>query len=169
MIAIAIGCEPDLLIADEPTTALDVTVQRQILDLLTEIQRDRDMGLLLITHDLGVVAQHTDHVAVMYAGSFVESAPTGTLFRNMGHRYTSALLRSTPHAGAVPHTRLHSIAGRPPDLVNPPSGCRFAPRCEHTVRDCRVPPAYLSVGDAHRLACHNPNTTPVPRDEGIVR
>lgn len=169
MIAIAIGCEPDLLIADEPTTALDVTVQRQILDLLTEIQRDRDMGLLLITHDLGVVAQHTDHVAVMYAGSFVESAPTGTLFRNMGHRYTSALLRSTPHAGAVPHTRLHSIAGRPPDLVNPPSGCRFAPRCEHTVRDCRVPPAYLSVGDAHRLACHNPNTTQVPRDEGIVR
>jgi len=158
MIAIAIGCEPDLLIADEPTTALDVTVQRQILDLLSTLQRDRDMGMILITHDLGVVARHTVDVAVMYAGQFVESAPTRVLFRDMRHRYTSALFRSTPRVGADPHSRLFSIAGRPPDLLSPPVGCRFAPRCEHALSACARPPLYQSVSGTHQLACHNPHT-----------
>ncbi|MDF3308183.1 ABC transporter ATP-binding protein [Rhodococcus sp. T2V] len=167
MIAIAIGCEPDLLIADEPTTALDVTVQRQILDLLSVLQRDRDMGMILITHDLGVVARHTDDVSVMYAGQFVESAPTRVLFRRMRHRYTSALFRSTPRIDATPHSRLFTIAGRPPDLLHPPSGCRFAARCNHVLADCARTPKYELIEGTHRLACHNPNAgTLTIQDEG---
>ncbi|MEU1520995.1 ABC transporter ATP-binding protein [Nocardia rhamnosiphila] len=156
MIAIAIGCEPELLIADEPTTALDVTVQRQILELLGTLRRERNMGMVLITHDLGVVAEHADDVSVMYAGKIVEAAATRTLFRDMRHRYTSALLRSTPRVDAVPHSRLYSISGRPPDLVQPPGGCRFAPRCDHAVAECERPPVDRWLGASHRYACHNP-------------
>ncbi|MEN0138143.1 MAG: oligopeptide/dipeptide ABC transporter ATP-binding protein [Rhodococcus sp. (in: high G+C Gram-positive bacteria)] len=105
----------------------------------------------------------------MYAGRFVESAPTGTFFRNMGHRYSGALLRSTPQVGAAPHTRLHSIAGRPPDMVNPPAGCRFAPRCEHAVGDCSMPPDYRAIADAHLLACHNPNAAAERTKEGTAQ
>lgn len=156
MIAMAIGCKPDLLIADEPTTALDVTVQRQILELLDELRRERGMGLILITHDLGVVAEHADEVSVMYSGRIVESASTRSLFGGMRHRYTSALFRSTPRVDAVPHARLFSISGRPPDPLSPPPGCRFAPRCLHATDDCLREPDFRPSGEAHRYACHNP-------------
>src|SRR3954447_26873792 len=136
MIAIALSCEPRLLIADEPTTALDVTVQAQILDLLRRLQRERDMAMVLISHDLGVVAGYTDRVAVMYAGRVVETSATRTLFRDMRHRYTSALLRSTPRIELAPHTPLDAIAGRPPDMTAPSPGCRFAPRCAHALERC---------------------------------
>jgi peptide/nickel transport system ATP-binding protein len=160
MIAIALSCEPELLIADEPTTALDVTVQRQILELLRRLQRDRDMGMILISHDLGVVAGHTDRVAVMYAGRIVETAGTRPLFRDVRHRYTAALLRSTPRVELAPHTRLDAIPGRPPDMAAPPPGCRFAPRCRHVVARCHNEmPALVDVG-GHQLACHNPQTVP---------
>jgi peptide/nickel transport system ATP-binding protein len=163
MIALALSCEPALLIADEPTTALDVTVQRQILELLRRLQRERDMAMVLITHDLGVVAGHTDRVAVMYAGRIVESADTPSLFRSVRHRYTSALLRSTPRVELAPHTRLHAIAGRPPDMTAPPPGCRFAPRCEHALPVCAEQmPELRSDGDGHLLACHHPVAVPLP-------
>ena len=145
MIAIAISCGPTLLLADEPTTALDVTVQAQILDLLGEQRRDRNMSLILVTHDLGVVAGHTDDIAVMYGGKLVEMAPTASLFANMKMPYTEALLQSIPKLEQPSHTRLNVISGRPPDLVNPPVGCRFArvartPRIAAVRRSHRSPP-----------------------------
>lgn len=156
MIAIALSCEPRVLIADEPTTALDVTVQKQILELLRNLQQDREMAMILISHDLGVVAGHTDRVAVMYAGKLVESADTRTLFRDVRHRYTDALLRSTPRIELAPHTRLDAIPGRPPDLATPGTGCRFAPRCAHAIDVCadRVP-ELVHAGGGHLVACHN--------------
>ena len=138
MIAIALACGPTLLFADEPTTALDVTVQAQILDLLQAQRTDRNMALILVTHDLGVVANHTDDIAVMYAGKIVEKAPTRLLFSDMKMPYTEALMRSIPKLDAPSHTRLEAIAGRPPDLVNPPKGCRFAPRCPYAQPRCGV-------------------------------
>ncbi|HEY9784936.1 MAG TPA: ABC transporter ATP-binding protein [Candidatus Obscuribacterales bacterium] len=126
MIAMALSCEPKLLIADEPTTALDVTVQAQILDLLRSIQKEQGMSILLITHDLGVVAEMCDTVAVMYAGSIVEMAPVDELFKNPLHPYTVGLMNSLPRPGAV---RLTPILGQPPSLIDLPSGCRFADRC----------------------------------------
>jgi oligopeptide/dipeptide ABC transporter ATP-binding protein len=133
MIAIALACNPKLLIADEPTTALDVTVQAEILDLLEELRREHEMGLILITHDMGVVAEVADEVAVMYAGQIVEQAPTLELFDNPEHPYTEALLDALPQLEGedVRQGRLRSIPGRPPDLIAPPEGCRFAPRCPH--------------------------------------
>jgi len=128
-IAVALSCEPKLLIADEPTTALDVTVQAQILDLLAREQQRRHMAMILITHDLGVVAGRTDEVAVMYAGRVVERAPTRTLFANMRMPYTAALLAAIPRLDAPPHTRLPAIVGRPPDPTRPLQGCSFSPRC----------------------------------------
>ena len=131
MIAIAISCEPDLLIADEPTTALDVTVQAQVLDLLDELRRDHDMAMIAITHDMGVIAEIADDVVVMYAGQVVEQAPSRELFARPEHPYTEALLGALPQLeDAASRTgRLTAIAGRPPDLVDPPEGCRFAARC----------------------------------------
>lgn len=126
MIAMALSCKPDLLIADEPTTALDVTVQAQILDLLRAIQKDEGMSILLITHDLGVVAEMCDDVAIMYAGSIVEYAPVVDLFKRPKHPYTVGLLNSIPRPGS---TRLTPIDGQPPSLINLPAGCRFANRC----------------------------------------
>src|SRR5213593_4805722 len=129
MIAIALACGPKLLFADEPTTALDVTVQAQILNLLQQQQRERFMSVILVTHDLGVVAGRTDDIAVMYAGQIVEMAPTRTLFSEVRMPYTEALLKSIPKLEKPSHTRLDVIAGRPPDLINPPSGCKFSARC----------------------------------------
>eukprot|EP01041_Mallomonas_annulata_P019782 gene19782-39272_t len=159
MIAIALACGPTALFADEPTTALDVTVQAQILDLLGEQRRDRNMSLVLVTHDLGVVAGHTDEIAVMYGGKLVEKASTKGLFANMKMPYTEALLNSIPKLEDRSHTRLNAIAGRPPDLVNPPKGCRFAPRCPYAVDKCvnEEPPLIATAEDPNHLyACWYP-------------
>jgi oligopeptide/dipeptide ABC transporter ATP-binding protein len=133
MIAIAIACNPKLLIADEPSTALDVTVQAEILDLLDDLRREHEMGMIMITHDMGVIAETADEVAVMYAGQIVEQAPTEELFDHPEHPYTEALLDALPQLEGenVRMGRLRSIPGRPPDLIAPPEGCRFAPRCPH--------------------------------------
>ena len=163
MIAIAMACGPALLLADEPTTALDVTVQAQILDLLGEQRRERNMSLLLVTHDLGVVAGHTDDIGVMYGGKLVEMAPTGELFANMKMPYTEALLQSIPKLADKSHTRLNVISGRPPDLVNPPVGCRFSPRCPYVQERCRdeEPPLIATVEDPrHTYACWYPVGSP---------
>ena len=164
MIAIAMACGPTLLLADEPTTALDVTVQAQILDLLGEQRRDRNMSLLLVTHDLGVVAGHTDDIGVMYGGKLVEMAPTAELFANMKMPYTEALLQSIPKLADRSHTRLNVIGGRPPDLVNPPKGCRFAPRCPYAQERCRgeEPQLIPTLEDPrHTYACWYPVGSPV--------
>jgi peptide/nickel transport system ATP-binding protein len=172
MIAIALACGPELLFADEPTTALDVTVQAQILDLLAEQQRERYMAMVLVTHDLGVVAGRADEIAVMYAGRIVEHAPTRTLFTEMRHPYTQALLNSIPRLQYPSHTRLQAIPGRPPDLVNPPPGCPFAPRCPHAQPRCleEAPPLATapSVAADHRFACFYPVGTP-EGDDALAR
>ena len=154
MIAMALACRPKLLIADEPTTALDVTVQAQILALLDELKRETGTAVLLITHDLGVVADHADRVAVMYAGRIVEEAPAETLFARPEHPYTIGLLGARPSA-ARPSARLASIEGTVPDLRNPPPGCRFAPRCPFSVARCLTEaPALAPIGADHAVACH---------------
>jgi len=159
-IAIALSCEPKLLIADEPTTALDVTIQAQILDLLAREQRRRHMAMILITHDLGVVAGRTDEVAVMYAGRVVERAPTRALFKNMQMPYTAALLAAIPKIDAAPHTPLAAIPGRPPDPTRPLKGCSFAPRCRYVSDQClRGKPALTSAeAEGHSYACFHPLT-----------
>lgn len=162
MIAIALACGPTLLFADEPTTALDVTVQAQILELLAEQRKDRNMSLILVTHDLGVVAGHTDEIAVMYAGRLVEKAPTKTLFANMKMPYTMALMRSIPKINSPSHTKLLTITGRPPDLFNPPPGCRFAPRCAYARDKCVTedPPLVAAESPDHVYACWFPVGSP---------
>ena len=161
-IAVALACGPALLFADEPTTALDVTVQAQILDLLEEQRRDRNMAMILVTHDLGVVAGRTDEIAVMYAGKLVEKAPTSVLFSRMKMPYTEALLKSIPRLEDRSHTRLQVISGRPPDLVSPPPGCRFAPRCPYAQERCRVedPPLVEAETPGHFYACWYPVGSP---------
>jgi peptide/nickel transport system ATP-binding protein len=158
MIALALACGPRLLFADEPTTALDVTVQAEILNLLQDQQTDRFMAMVLVTHDLGVVAGRTDEIAVMYAGRIVEQAPTSVLFSHMLHPYTEALLRSIPKVEDPSHTRLRVITGRPPDLTDPPPGCKFAPRCPYVQDRCRVEePKLVATGSrGHTFACHFP-------------
>ena len=158
MIAVALACGPKLLFADEPTTALDVTVQAQILDLLERQQRERFMGMILVTHDLGVVAGRADDIAVMYAGRIVEKAPTRTLFTEMRHPYTQALLKSIPKLNEPAHTRLEAIEGRPPDLVNPPKGCKFAARCPNAQPRCLEEDPVLAPHGApgHDFACFFP-------------
>ena len=165
VIAIAIACGPKLLFADEPTTALDVTVQAQILDLLQEQQRERFMAMILVTHDLGVVAGRADNIAVMYAGRVVEAAPTRTLFRTMSHPYTEALMRSIPKLSAPSHTRLTAIGGRPPDIIHPPAGCKFSPRCPYVQAKCREeePPLQDSSEPGHAFRCWIPVGTPESR------
>ena len=162
MIAIALACGPTLLFADEPTTALDVTVQAQILDLIGEQRRERNMSVILVTHDLGVVAGHTDQIAVMYGGKLVEHAPTKTLFSNMKMPYTKSLMRSIPKLSDPSHTRLATIPGRPPDLVNPPLGCNFAPRCMYALPKCHVeePPLTPTADPQHVYACWYPVGSP---------
>ncbi|MBE3559488.1 MAG: ABC transporter ATP-binding protein [Ktedonobacteraceae bacterium] len=155
MIAIALACNPKLLIADEPTTALDVTVQAQILELISGICEEFGTALILITHDLGVVAGVANRVIVMYAGKVVEEAPTDELFANPRHPYTRGLLASVPRLDEKRHSELRTIEGAPPDLLNPPSGCPFMPRCFHARSICRTMPALdpLPEMSAHRKAC----------------
>jgi peptide/nickel transport system ATP-binding protein len=165
VIATALANEPALLIADEPTTALDVTIQSQVLDLLRDLRRTHDTTILLITHDLGVVAQLCDRVGVMYAGQLVEVAPVEDIFRAPRHPYTQALLAALPTAGQE-RGALRVIEGRVPDLTDPPPGCRFAPRCTYRRPECdRVPPLAAEPGD-HRIACWLSNATRVAGGEG---
>jgi len=158
MIAMALACNPKLVIADEPTTALDVTIQAQILDLLNEMKQRLGMAVLLITHAMGVVAETAQRVVVMYAGKVVEEAAVGDLFARPLHPYTQGLIRSIPRLdlAATAHTRLEAIPGTVPRLINPPIGCRFAARCRHATPDCAAaePPLRL-VAPGHRVACHH--------------
>jgi oligopeptide/dipeptide ABC transporter ATP-binding protein len=159
MIAIALACAPRLLMADEPTTGLDVTVQAQILDLLSKLQHDREMAMILVTHDLGVVATRTDEIIVMYAGNVVERAPTKVLFKSMAMPYTEALLNSMPRLSNPSHTRLTAIEGRPPDLLHAPAGCPFAPRCPYAQEKCtREKPPLVEQAPGHSYACWFPLT-----------
>jgi peptide/nickel transport system ATP-binding protein len=160
-IAIALSCEPELLIADEPTTALDVTIQAQILDLLAREQRRRHMAMIIITHDLGVVAGRTDEVAVMYAGRVVEQAPTPALFKKMRMPYTEALLAAIPKIDTAPHSVLPAISGRPPDPTRPLKGCSFSPRCRYALAGCHVEKPALTPAEtpSHRFACFFPIET----------
>ena len=157
-IAMALACGPRLLLADEATTALDVTVQAQILNLLQDLQEERHMAMILVTHDLGVVAGRTDEIAVMYAGKVVERAPTSVLFSAMKMPYTEALLRSIPRLEDPSHTTLRAIGGRPPDLISPPAGCSFSPRCPYAQERCHTEEPPLVAGDepGHSFACHYP-------------
>ncbi|SQD96718.1 MULTISPECIES: ABC transporter ATP-binding protein [unclassified Parafrankia] len=157
MIATALACEPTLLIADEPTTALDVTVQRQILDLLRRVQRNHGMSMILISHDLAVVAGRTDRVAVMYAGRLAEAGATRQVFEAPRHRYTHALLEATPTIDHERHAPMRLIQGSLPNPIDPPPGCRFAARCGHVDPKCADPgPQMVSVGADHDVACISP-------------
>jgi oligopeptide/dipeptide ABC transporter ATP-binding protein len=157
MIAMALACEPKLLIADEPTTALDVTIQAQILDLLRELVAERNTALILITHDLGVVAGMCERVNVMYGGMIVEAGPAGALFARPRHPYTLGLLQSVPRLDTTRHARLRPIEGQPRDMLRPPTACPFQPRCAYEVEKSRqeVPPL-LEVAPDHWVACFNP-------------
>jgi len=160
-IAVALACGPKLLFADEPTTALDVTVQAQVLDLMGQQQRERFMAMVLITHDLGVVAGRADEIAVMYAGRIVERAKTSVLFSDMKMPYTQALLSSIPKLADQSHTRLATIPGRPPDLVHPPAGCKFAPRCAYVQDRCHEEePPLRAASPGHEYRCWFPVGTP---------
>ena len=159
-IAIALACDPRLLIADEPTTALDVTVQAEILDLLSRLQEKKRMAMILISHDLGVVAGRTHETAVMYAGKIVEHAQTPELFKNMRMPYTRALMDAIPRLSDPPHTPLNTIDGLIPDMSNPPVGCRFSPRCRYVDTRCKKeePPFSDLKGVNHKFACWHPLT-----------
>jgi oligopeptide transport system ATP-binding protein len=158
MIAIALACDPKLLIADEPTTALDVTIQRQILGLLKDLQSRLGMAIILITHDLGVIAEVTDRIVVMYGGLVMETGPVRDLFARPMHPYTRGLLASVPDLRDETHRRLTPIPGSPPDMAHPPTGCPFTPRCPHAMRQCQaaLPPIF---GDEQGARCwlHHPD------------
>lgn len=154
MIAIALACEPKLLIADEPTTALDVTIQAQIMELMVELKNKINMSIIMITHDLGIVANMCQKIVVMYAGKVVEYGPIDDIFYNPKHEYTKGLLRSIPKLNAREHEKLIPIEGTPVDMLNPPAGCPFAPRCGKCMQIClRKMPEYTSVSDNHYCAC----------------
>lgn len=154
MIAMALSCNPKLLIADEPTTALDVTIQAQIIDLLAEIRKDLGTAIILITHDLGVVASLADRISVMYAGKVVETGTSKDIFENPSHPYTNALLKSLPKHDTNKEDKLDSIPGTPPDLVCPPKGCGFASRCEKCMKICREKqPPVFDLGNGHVSSC----------------
>ncbi len=153
MIAMALSCDPELLIADEPTTALDVTIQAQILDLMKKLQQEAQSSILLITHDLGVVAEMCSRVIVMYAGKIVEEAPVSELFNHPTHPYTQGLIASVPKLGSGVKV-LPSIPGSVPDLASMPKGCRFAPRCKYATAKCHAQePALVTVGENQRCRC----------------
>jgi oligopeptide transport system ATP-binding protein len=157
MIAMALSCKPELLIADEPTTALDVTIQAQILELIKRLKSETGASVILITHDLGVVAGMTDHVIVMYAGKIFEQAPTGELFAKPANPYTRGLLRSVPDPTAE-QGQLYQIPGQPPDLAHLTKGCPFAPRCERAEDICRQEfPPFVQVTSDHHSLCHFAN------------
>ncbi|WP_051273623.1 ABC transporter ATP-binding protein [Desulfotruncus alcoholivorax] len=154
MIAMALACNPRLLIADEPTTALDVTIQAQILELMQELKDKLGTSIILITHDLGVVAGFASRVIVMYAGKVVESGTTGEIFYRHRHPYTRGLLASVPRPGKEIRKKLNPIAGRPPGLINPPRGCAFWPRCDRAMQVCReVQPDMVQLSDTHWVSC----------------
>ena len=172
MIAIALSCEPDVLIADEPTTALDVTVQAQVLDLLDRLRREHDMAMIVITHDMGVIAEVADEVAVMYAGQIVEQASASELFARPEHPYTEALLGALPqlddHASRT--GRLTAIPGRPPSLVEPPVGCRFAARCPYADEPdscAEHPPELREIRRGHLVRSEHPASERVRPREGV--
>ncbi|RED13965.1 ABC transporter ATP-binding protein [Pontivivens insulae] len=165
MIAIALACDPKLLIADEPTTALDVTIQAQILELVRELRQKLDMGIIWITHDLGVVAGIADRVLVMYGGQIVEQGPVAELFANPQHPYTRALLETLPSVTEERSERLRTIEGQPPSLNAAPSSCSFAPRCRHAFDRClRENPTRIDVGPRHDAACWWDPATGGPRN-----
>ena len=154
MIAIALACEPKLLIADEPTTALDVTIQAQILELMMKLKDKLGMAIIMITHDLGIVASICEKIAVMYAGRIIEYGTTDEIFYDPRHEYTKGLLRSIPRLDAKKHERLVPIEGTPIDLLNPPKGCPFAPRCESCMKIClREMPSVTEFGEVHYTQC----------------
>ena len=154
MIAMALSCQPELLIADEPTTALDVTIQAQILELIKRLKGETGASVILVTHDLGVVAGMTDHIIVMYAGKVFERAPTSELFEQPGNPYTRGLLRSVPDPVAE-QGKLYQIPGQPPDLARLPGGCPFAPRCERAEEICRREfPPFVQLTSEHSSLCH---------------
>ena len=153
-IAMALACQPDVLIADEPTTALDVTIQGQILDLIADLVAERGMSMILISHDLGVIAENVQRMMVMYGGAVVESGATDAVFTRMGHPYTQGLFRARPRLGARKGTRLKTIAGTVPELADLPAGCTFADRCAIVEDRCRVAlPAAVDVGAGHGVRC----------------
>ncbi len=154
MIAIALACEPKLLIADEPTTALDVTIQAQILELILELKDKLGMAIIMITHDLGIVANMCDRIAVMYAGHIIEYGLTDDIFYHPKHEYTKGLIRSIPKLDAKEHERLVPIEGTPVDMLNPPKGCPFAPRCDSCMKIClRKMPPVTNITDVHYTQC----------------
>lgn len=157
MIAMALACNPKLLIADEPTTALDVTIQAQILELMKELKQKIDMSIIFITHDLGVVSEICDHICVMYAGVIIEKGTSDQIFYNPKHPYTWGLLASVPKVNAEEHERLVPIEGNPVDLINPPAGCPFAPRCGRCMKACltKMPPE-STIEEGHTVACWLP-------------
>jgi oligopeptide/dipeptide ABC transporter ATP-binding protein len=160
MIAMALSCNPSLLIADEPTTALDVTIQAQILELMKRLQRDHGSSIVLITHDMGVVADLAERIVVMYAGRVVEEAPKDQLFRDPQHPYTWGLIGSMPRVDRPRVRRLAAIPGSPPSLLAPPEGCRFEPRCPHRFERCAVRPELLErVSPGRKDACHRDPAT----------
>jgi len=155
MIAMALACDPDILIADEPTTALDVTIQAQILDLMIELQRDKGTAIIMITHDLGIVADVADYLMVMYAGKSVEQGTVDEVFYEPGHPYTWGLLDSLPRYDIDEKGRLEPIEGQPPSLIYVPNGCAFHPRCPYAKTICkRETPELQDLGDGHLVACH---------------
>ena len=154
MIAIALACEPKLLIADEPTTALDVTIQAQILELMLALKEKLGMAIIMITHDLGIVANMCEKIAVMYAGHIIEYGTTDDIFYNPKHEYTKGLLKSIPRLDAKEHERLVPIEGTPVDMLNPPAGCPFAPRCKACMKIClREMPPVTNITDVHYTQC----------------
>jgi oligopeptide transport system ATP-binding protein len=154
MIAIALACSPKILIADEPTTALDVTIQAQIMDLIKKLQTKLNTAVILVTHDLGVVAETADRIQVMYAGEVVETGTARDIFYNPKHPYTWALLKSVPKLSTENKAELYSLNGTPPDLLNPPEGCAFAARCEYCMNICRTKaPTTSSIAGVHAAAC----------------
>ena len=153
MIAMALACEPDILVADEPTTALDVTIQAQILELMQKLQKEMGMAIIMITHDLGVVAQMCDEIVVMYAGAYCERGTADEIFYNPKHEYTKGLLRSIPTMNTMGQ-KLHPITGTPIDLLNLPKGCPFAPRCEAAMKVCiRQAPEQMEINENHKASC----------------
>jgi oligopeptide transport system ATP-binding protein len=170
MIAIALACNPKLLIADEPTTALDVTIQAQIIDLMKDLQKELNTAIILITHDLGVVADMAQRILVMYAGKIIESGSLEDIFYRPQHPYTWGLLKSVPRLDAKQKEELMPIDGTPPDLFAPPAGCGFAARCEYCMSICKEKqPEFLQVGEGHSAACwlNHPNAPKVDRPVGI--
>lgn len=156
MIAMALACGPEVLIADEPTTALDVTIQAQILDLMMSLQKESGMSIILITHDLGVIAETCDDVVVMYAGKIAESASVSELFKSPKHPYTIGLLHSIPRLSTPPKVQLNTIEGMVPDLKDLPEGCRFKNRCPFATDTCaEKPPPLEEISDGHKVACFN--------------